>query len=829
MHRSDFPMTDDRKQLIHSLFCEAIALGDSEVDSFLDFRCRDDVPLKQSVLQLLDQDRELETLAFLKHPPADLSTAASSIDSMCDKQLGPWKLSRHLGSGGMGDVYLGSRVGDFQQLAAIKLIRSSVSGEKVERRFRHEMQFLASLGKHPGITSILDAGTTDSGQPYIAMEFVDGQRITDYCDSRNMPIRQRLELFCKACEAVQFAHQNAVLHRDIKPGNLLVTESGQPMLIDFGVAKLTADESANSLHVTQTQQPFSPGFSSPEQLNGQPTATTSDVYSLGVILYELLTGRMPHQFDGQSLADIVNAVCNGEAIRPSEIVLRKPTTQAGQKESSPVDPEAMASRRGSTPKRLQSMLRNDLDRIVSKAIDREPSSRYQTVQQLSEDIQRYLQGLPVLARGDGALYRLKKFTQRNKVAVAVGLSILLLLVGGIAITSRFAILAERSAQRATESAEAERQQRLLAEKREKTANQIAELFESMIERANPARFGGKKFLVRDLLEDLAIRVQSDEIAEPLVRARLLRSLAASYRGLGEFGLCHRYLKSAIGILETELGASHFQTLETRVQRAESRLRYGSPGGAKPELQEVLIAMGASGSNDPKLDNLRFKATLLLGDALRGTNELEAAEKTLNDAAQLASNPSERYSVKRSQSRLDFRQGKFERALAFATNDLLQKREKYGNDDHTTATASQFVGAILTQLERHQEAEEFHKDCLDTTRKLHGNDHVETLRAVMNLAITYFNQQDFEASEALFREYAEIAVRIKHYRGPHHHRMLVRWAQCLREVGNLEEAKSVLDSCQNFIAKYPSTHQSNLSELKIEFEKLAEAMKLGNAN
>ena len=819
----------DQMNLVQTLFTEAIDVPDEQLESFLQQRCGDDLELQQRVRSLVERDREVNTSKFVETsvPEAAQSTF---VESSIGKRIGAYKIVECIGAGGMGDVFRGLRDDEFQQQVAIKLIRPSMQTTSLAKRFRNEMHCLASLGKHANITGILDAGETETGQLYLVMEYVDGIRIDQYCDQQSLSIRSRLELFCKVCETVQFAHQSLVLHRDLKPGNLLITSDGQPKLIDFGVSKLFANEVDFSTHQTQTTHPtFTPGYSSPEQLNGQPTATTSDVYSLGVILYELLTGHLPHRVAGESLVDLLNTVSNVDPTRPSEVVKQSAARQNEDESVAHADSQTIASQRATTPKKLQATIRGDLDRIVLKAIEKEPSRRYQTAQQFGEDIQRYLNGQPVLARGDSIGYRLKKGFQRNKAAVATVASILLLLICGIVVSARFAVLANRSAERATEAAESERQQRLLTEKREKTANQIAELFESMVERANPARFGGKKFLVRDLLEDLANRVRSDEIAEPLVRARLLRSLAASYRGLGEFGLCHRYLKSAIGILETELGASHFQTLETRLQRAESRIRYGSPEAAKLELQEVLATMSASGSNDPKLDNLRFKATLLLGNALTGTDELEAAEKTLDDAAQLASNSSERLSVKRTQHRLDIKQGKFEKALTFAISELSRTREAYGNDDHRTAIKSQYVGGILNYLKRYQEAEEFLRESLDTTRKLHGNDHVETLRAVMNLAITNFNQQDFEASEALFREYEEIALRIKHYQGPHHHRMLVKWAQCLHEVGKLEEAKSVLDRCQNFIAKYPSTHQSKLSKLKIEVEKLAEAMKLENSN
>jgi non-specific serine/threonine protein kinase/serine/threonine-protein kinase len=360
-----------------------------------------------------------------------------------DGRLGPYRLIREIGHGGMGTVYLGVRSDDaFQKRVAIKVLKRGMDTDSIVRRFRHERQILASL-EHPFIASLLDGGSTPDGRPYFAMEYVEGQPIVDYCDTHRLDTPARLALFRHVCTAVQYAHQNLVIHRDIKPANVLVTPDGTPKLLDFGIAKLLNPELGG-----QTLAPTAPGlqlmtpeYASPEQVRGDAVTTASDVYSLGVLLYELLAGRLPYRLTSRAPADIVRIVCEAEPMRPSTAI-----TMLRSEAVTDVAPTgAAAPEAGEGPKRdrrmtvdvgrLRRQLAGDLDNIVLKALSKEPQRRYASADQFSEDVRRHLAGLPVLARKDTWGYRTTKFVRRNRAIVGAGVITVVVVVAGVIATA----------------------------------------------------------------------------------------------------------------------------------------------------------------------------------------------------------------------------------------------------------------------------------------------------------------------------------------------------------------------------------------------------------
>ncbi|KAA1260448.1 Serine/threonine-protein kinase PrkC [Rubripirellula obstinata] len=642
-------MSAERLERIESIFRVAIELDGTgrdgtEMDSYLAQQCGNDIELKQSVLSLIERDRELENSAFLEQPTSRPLDATVGHGVMCGKRLGAFELIRHIGSGGMGDVYLGVRDDEFKQQAAVKLIRLGVDGEKITKRFRSEMQFLATLGTHPGITSILDAGATDTEQLYIAMDYVDGLRINEYCDTKRLTIRDRLRLFCKACEAVQFAHQNAVLHCDLKPSNLLVTAEGQPMLIDFGVAKLTADAAVSSPALTQTlQHAFTPGYASPEQINGQCETTATDVYSLGVILYELLSGRQPHRMDGRSLAETVKLTCDITPAKPSSAVKQIVNVLPGDEPSADSNAEStpamLGELRGVGSKRLQYDLRGDLDRIIMKAIDKQVERRYATVEQLTEDIQRFLDGKPVKAQPDRLGYRVKKFVRRNAVAVTLAASFLLMLLLGITITSRLALVERRAAEAAQTqrllaiiSAGSDRELRSIAEKREKTANEVAELFDEILvaiapqqtdkqqtseQRTDKQPAGERDFQARTLIQQFTERFESRDFDDPVIEARLHQSLASASIATGDFANARKDIRRAVRLFQTSLGQSHPATIGAILRDGQLSLLLCEFTKANRELSKIVAMEGSCSGSDPELSSLQFAAYLGLSESESG--------------------------------------------------------------------------------------------------------------------------------------------------------------------------------------------------------------------
>jgi eukaryotic-like serine/threonine-protein kinase len=384
-------LTPARWQLVKEVLQGAWDQDDAGRAAYLDRACARDTELRSVVEMLLASDEALGMVATISTTqlPGDIRRAHSEPDPD-DNLLGPYRMVQEIGSGGMGTVYLAERAdGEYRKQVAIKLIKPNPGDRDLLRRFLLERQVLADLD-HPNIARLLDGGTTKDGDPYLVMDYVDGVRIDQWCDDRNLQSRDRLQLFQKVCAAVQYAHERRVIHRDLKPGNILVTSSGAPKLLDFGIAKLLNPELPGNIAETTRAGLMTPAYASPEQVRGELVGQESDIYSLGVLLYELLAGRRPY-----SVADadgLVGVVCEQEPVAPSI---------------------AAPERRLST----------DLDAIVLKALQKDPGRRYASAAELAEDIDRFLNGLPVRARGNGASYRLGKFVRRNLRVVLVTLAL----------------------------------------------------------------------------------------------------------------------------------------------------------------------------------------------------------------------------------------------------------------------------------------------------------------------------------------------------------------------------------------------------------------------
>ncbi|MDX1420792.1 MAG: serine/threonine-protein kinase, partial [Rubricoccaceae bacterium] len=396
-------MATDALDRLERLFRAARMHPAEERAAFLDAACADDPALRAEVAALLNADREADGEAFLDTPPTALLDAAVSEAAQPNplegRTVGPYRVLRPLGEGGMGAVYLAVREEPFQQYVALKIIRAGLHDPEVLRRFEQERQILASLS-HPGIARLLDGGVTADGLPYFAMEYVEGRPLTAYCDEHRLPIEERLRLFACACEAVHYAHQNLVLHRDLKPSNILVTPGREVKLLDFGIAKLLNPHlSSSAMPVTRTAlRVMTPEYASPEQVRGEPLSTASDVYSLGIILYELLTGHRPYRLTRGTTDEIMRVVCEVDPERPSTRVVRPETILRADGETETITPVDVGEARDVSPERLQRRLRGDLDNIVLMALRKEPQRRYASAEQFSQDIDRHLRGLPVMAR-----------------------------------------------------------------------------------------------------------------------------------------------------------------------------------------------------------------------------------------------------------------------------------------------------------------------------------------------------------------------------------------------------------------------------------------------
>jgi non-specific serine/threonine protein kinase/serine/threonine-protein kinase len=429
-------MNAEQWQRLKAVLDAVLPLQGEERAAYLDEVFLGD-PSLRSELESLLCSHEQATSNFLRDPAvavlAPLFVPPAAVQS--GRRIGAYQILGEIGRGGMGEVYRAVRAdGAFDRQVAIKMVRGGFDTYFIGERFRNERQILAGLD-HPNIARLLDGGATDDGIPYIVMELVEGTPIDAHCDQHSLNIARRLELFRSVCSAVHYAHQHLVIHRDLKPGNILVTPDGVPKLLDFGIAKIVSPSAGVE---TTLMHALTPEYASPEQVRGQPVSTASDVYSLGVVLYQLLTGCSPYGGFSQSAPGLARAICEVEPQRPSTAVLRR-----GEKpEGSAASDLACATREGSIQK-WQRRLRGDLDNIVLKAMRKEPERRYASAEQFGEDIRRHLQGLPVIARQDSWSYRAGKFVRRHKAIVAATVVVILTLAVGMTITLHEKRIAER--------------------------------------------------------------------------------------------------------------------------------------------------------------------------------------------------------------------------------------------------------------------------------------------------------------------------------------------------------------------------------------------------
>ena len=490
----------------------------------------------------MDDSPSFPTVPVLETTDAPASRVGSVVQGhilSAPRVIGPYVLTGVLGTGGMGVVYRAEQQHPLRREVALKLVRRGLDTDRLIARFEAERLALARMS-HSGIARVFDAGATEDGRPYFVMELVDGPPLTEFCDARRASIRERLSLFVAACRAVQHAHQKGIVHRDLKPSNVLVAlDEGRPVpkVIDFGIAKVIADDEDDERLLTRDGQLVgTPEYMSPEQA-GVVVAdvdTRTDVYALGVVLYELLAGRKPHRFTTGTRDEMQRVLRSRPAARPSTAVGARArgrlTTTPGPA------PEAwagIAAARQATPERLKRLLEGDLDTIVLKAMAYEPSRRYASVEQLAEDVDRYLEGRPVQARPDSWWYRSGKFAGRHRYAVAAASIALVALVAFTIVT------AVQSAQVARER---DRAEQALAR-----AEAVNRFLVGMFRQADPREALGHSLTAEQMLQRAATRLESDLREEPLVRAQLLQSLADVYKQLGKYDLSERLNVQAVDL------------------------------------------------------------------------------------------------------------------------------------------------------------------------------------------------------------------------------------------------------------------------------------------
>ena len=650
---------------------EALDLPPDERAAFLAGACQGDATLLAEASSLVEHGQN--TGEFLGRPAYALA-AGEDLGGLeagtlrPGEMLGECRVLSLLGEGGMGEVHLAEDT-KLERRVAVKLLKRRLDDASLARRFRHERKVLAAL-THPNIARLYGGGTTPEGRSYLIMEYVEGERLDRFCDTRRLGVTERLALFRKVCAAVAYAHQNLVVHRDLKPANIRVTPEGEPKLLDFGIAKLLDPEDGTGPHADPTATlpgAMTPEYASPEQLRGETITTVSDVYSLGVVLYELLCGQRPYAaLKSRRPDELARAICEEEPPRPSTVASRPPTTTAtatvpaGQ---TPVTREPSA--------RLRRLLAGDLDNIVAKALRKEPVRRYPSVLALSEDIRRHAEGLPVTARKDTLAYRAGKFVRRNTVGVVAAVLIILALLGGLATTVWQARIAKQERDRAQlAQRKAETAQRT-AQTSQKQAQQTSDFLQQIIFQASPMDGGGKDVKITQVLDKIGATMEKELASEPEVLAQMHSTLGRTYMALGMNQQGGQQLRQAVEQMRRLYGEDDAHTLSAEFNLAQQLGSIYHFDEAVPLLRRIAGWY----SRYPKADEkLLINTYMTLGFDLCQMDQLAEAEQVTNEAltrcAKAFGDDSMRYALcLSSRGQIERRQKRFDAAAADFRREL----------------------------------------------------------------------------------------------------------------------------------------------------------------
>ncbi|MET0988207.1 MAG: serine/threonine-protein kinase [Steroidobacteraceae bacterium] len=686
------------------------------------------------VREACGSDETLISQVFLALDEEDFGsdgTAPSFENDLANERVGAYRLLRRLGSGGMGDVYLAERADDeYRQQVAIKLVRTGLMSAQVQARLRMERQILASL-QHPNIARLLDGGRASDGRPYIVMEFIEGESIDVYCDRHKLSIEARLELIRTVCLAVQYAHQNLVVHRDLKPNNILVTADGTVKLLDFGIAKLLdARHSPQTLAVTHVDyRMLTPAHASPEQIRGDLITTSSDIYVLGGLMYELLCGRRPYDLVGVRLSELERIVCNNE---PALLSVRAARTFA----ESPELAADIATCRDTTAPRLIKRLRGDLDNIVLKSMRREPARRYGSCEQLASDITAHLDGRPALAAPDHWTYRTGKFVRRNALAVAFAATAIVLLTSFAVVT---AIQAQRIAL-----------ERDVAASERSRAEQVSSFLVEMFKLSDPNHSRGNEVTARELLDIGARRVTIGLANQPRTRAVLLGTIGEVYSSLGLFGEAIRLLEAELATRIKLHGEHHLDVAKTRAELGQALTEINLFERAEKELSTALAVQ----------------------TALAGTSALEAAS-TLRYLGNLA------------RTRSAFLQAGqyYARSLAIY--------QSHGTQDMELAELLNDTAILHAFRGEHAEAERLYDMAFDIAERQLGRDHPQTAMYSFNVAISLQDQGKLDQAGPLYQHALEVYERIMGKDHPASLDMRANYGRYLHLRGDYGAAEQVL--------------------------------------
>ncbi len=732
-------MDAERWEQVQALFFAALDRDPEDWGAFLDEACRDDAALRAEVEAMLNVHEDSQALAienrlFTEDPPQP------DPEALLGTHVGPYRLKRLLGRGGMGDVYLAERDDEqYRQQVALKLVRPGVGTLDLLARFRTERQILARL-VHPHIARLLDGGMTDDGRPYLVMQYIEGVPLTTFCNTHRLSIKERLHLFRQVCDAVQFAHRNLIVHRDLKPSNILVTEAGDVKLLDFGIAKLLDPEAIDvSVPVTRSEiRMMTPEYAAPEQVRGEAITTATDVYALGVLLYELLTDHRPYRLASRGQAEIERVICEEEPKRPSTAITEVEEIRRQDGTTEQVIPEQVSAARRVPVGRLQRLLRGDLDNIVMMTLRKEPARRYASVEGLAEDVHRHLTGLPVLARPDTTWYRVRKFVRRNRVGVGTAAVVFLLVLGfGVVMTMQAARIAGQAHALEQERDRVQRE----AEKTARVKTLVSDLFKVV----DPNAVQGSPV---ERLEAASRRIVQDLEGQPDLQAELMDEVITIYINLGLYEAALSMAEASLDLRQTTFGPGDPAIAWGLHRLGEALLLNSRFAEAEARYQEAL-ALQRAALGDDHVDVAR--TLVRLSRLYRSTRRDEEAE-------------------------------------ASAVEALAIYRAAYGDIHPATAEALYHLAVARIYLAGPEAAEPLFRDVLAVQREVLGEDHPDVAWTLVSLARVTFEQQQFDVAEPLLQD--ALAIHRNRYGDDH-----PDVSRTLTWIGRLHEARQELDQAE----------------------------------
>jgi eukaryotic-like serine/threonine-protein kinase len=789
----------DRWARAERLFDTVADMPPEERSAYLVQVCADDAELRAYVESLADSDvagdsviedsiRQVLALAVPEEAPGDV----------VGERVGPYRIVRVLGSGGMGVVYLAERADEqFRQQVAIKLVRQRLVDPEIEERLVGERQILANL-QHPNIARLFDGGTTTDGTPYLVMEYIDGVPIDDYCDMRCLNINERLELFRTICSAVHYAHQNLIVHRDIKASNILVTADGTPKLLDFGIAKLLdAGGAATDGLTRQGVLMMTPENAAPEQVLERPVTTATDTYALGVLLYRLLCGHPPYRIGGRKPREMAEIICERQPLPPSAMVNQElPPSRPPEPFAARQAPEAISRRRGSDPERLARRLRGDLDNIVLAALRKEPTRRYRSVSELSEDIRLHLASLPVHARAATWSYRTGKFLRRHTAGAAMSALLVVLLIAFGAVMTV--------------------QNQRIAQERD-TAEEVSTFLEEIFMAPDPGNARGLDVTAKDILAAGARKISAELSGRPHIQATLMQTIGRVYFNLGEYEPSIAMLEASLAIRRHMYGEWHREVASAKNELAASLIRVAQYDRARRLLMEALETNRSLGASSTAAAANLYNLTNLAQD----TGELEEAERYARESISIYESHGEPYAReiaegKNALARILHNRNELHAAEQLYREAIAEVTEHLGEDHPLIAWYLQNLAVTLQAKGDLDAAEAMFLESMSVTRKVLGEEHDLLGGSLVMLGTLLHDRGQYDEAAQAFQD---ALVMHRNGMGAEHPYVaydMTRLAMLEHDVGRLDEAESLLrDALRLFEASLGPDHQyvaSALTEL-----------------